>query len=251
MKNQVLEYTAVHSQLRNCVFVDVYTKDGLLFNFEIRTKEELVTEAFVEQEIKNRVQLEHEYTLIRKGTIKRYDDIAVAPSSVVEPKSTGSSSEFSAPDYPLSSDTATFYLFAGSLVCERFKNKEYHLIKPEEFALGCYDPMSDDYGQVGDLLATFAGWEQFEDVSVGDFKVLLDIQNSKSHTQDGYTEIAINPIELATNLAHNRTLYESGDICNNEDDMYNDDGEYTDEIQERFSQWYDYYLGEIGKFKIK
>jgi hypothetical protein len=61
----------------------------------------------------------------------------------------------------------------------------------------------------------------------------------------------INPIELASELAHNRTFYESGDICNNEDDMYvdsNDEGTvYTEEIQDRFNSWYDYYLGEIEK----
>jgi hypothetical protein len=62
----------------------------------------------------------------------------------------------------------------------------------------------------------------------------------------------INAIELASNLAHNRTFYESGDICNNEDDMYEDPNDedgtvYTDEIQDRFNNWYDYYLGEIEK----
>lgn len=61
----------------------------------------------------------------------------------------------------------------------------------------------------------------------------------------------LNPIELASELAHNRTFYESGDICNNEDDMYVDLGEdgtiYTEEIQDRFNQWYGYYLTEIEK----
>jgi hypothetical protein len=53
-------------------------------------------------------------------------------------------------------------------------------------------------------------------------------------------------LELACELAHSRTLYESGDICNNEDDMY--DGEnYTEEIQDRFNGWYDYYLTQIDK----
>lgn len=53
-------------------------------------------------------------------------------------------------------------------------------------------------------------------------------------------------LELACELAHSRTLYESGDICNNEDDMY--DGEnYTEEIQDRFNDWYDYYLTQIDK----
>ena len=57
-------------------------------------------------------------------------------------------------------------------------------------------------------------------------------------------DITINALELASELAHNRTLYESGDICNNEDEMYNGEN-YTDEIQERFNQWYDYYLTKI------
>lgn len=66
-------------------------------------------------------------------------------------------------------------------------------------------------------------------------------------------EITINKLELAAELAHNRTLYESGDICSNEDDMYeiNDGVEsYTEEIQDRFNEWYDYYLMEIEKYVI-
>ena len=67
-------------------------------------------------------------------------------------------------------------------------------------------------------------------------------------------EIRINVIELASELAHSRTLYESGDICNNEDDMFNDpiDGvqTYKEEIQDRFNQWYDYYLTEIEKYRL-
>jgi len=67
-------------------------------------------------------------------------------------------------------------------------------------------------------------------------------------------EIKINGIELAAELAHTRTLYESGDICNNEDEMYDDpvDGvqAYTEEIQDRFNAWYDYYLSEIEKYII-
>ena len=51
-------------------------------------------------------------------------------------------------------------------------------------------------------------------------------------------------IELASELAHDRTLYESGDICNNEDEMYEGEN-YTEEIQNRFNEWYDYYLTKI------
>lgn len=58
-------------------------------------------------------------------------------------------------------------------------------------------------------------------------------------------------IELACNLAHNRTFYESGDICDSEDDMFeNIDAEvlvYKEEIQDRFNEWYDYYETEINK----
>jgi len=61
----------------------------------------------------------------------------------------------------------------------------------------------------------------------------------------------INPIELASELAHNRTLYESGDILLCEDDMYIDPNAevlvYTEEIQDRFNEWYSYYLGQIEK----
>jgi hypothetical protein len=58
-------------------------------------------------------------------------------------------------------------------------------------------------------------------------------------------------IELASTLAHDRTFYESGDICNNENDMYEDPlagiTTYREEIQERFDNWYDYYLSKITK----
>ena len=67
-------------------------------------------------------------------------------------------------------------------------------------------------------------------------------------------EIKINALELAAELAHNRTLYESGDICNNEDDMYEEPTDciitYKEEIQDRFNEWYGYYLGEIEKYII-
>ena len=67
-------------------------------------------------------------------------------------------------------------------------------------------------------------------------------------------DVTINKLELAAELAHNRTLYESADICNNEDDMFIDNNYglqvYTEEIQDRFNEWYDYYLGEIEKYVI-
>jgi hypothetical protein len=67
-------------------------------------------------------------------------------------------------------------------------------------------------------------------------------------------EIKINSIELAAELAHTRTLYESGDICNNENDMFEDPTAgittYKEEIQDRFNEWYDFYLSEIEKYII-
>ena len=66
-------------------------------------------------------------------------------------------------------------------------------------------------------------------------------------------EKTINVIELACELAHTRTFQESGDIINNEDDMFQITEEgyfYTEEIQDRFNHWYDYYLGEINKCSI-
>jgi hypothetical protein len=56
-------------------------------------------------------------------------------------------------------------------------------------------------------------------------------------------------LELASDLAHERTLCESSDICNDEDDMYVDPSAestmYKEEIQDRFNDWYDYYLSRI------
>lgn len=66
-------------------------------------------------------------------------------------------------------------------------------------------------------------------------------------------EKTINVIELACELAHTRTFEESGDIISNEDDMFQITEEgyfYTEEIQDRFNHWYDYYLGEINKCSI-
>lgn len=67
-------------------------------------------------------------------------------------------------------------------------------------------------------------------------------------------EATINVLELASELAHIRTFQESGDIISNEDDMYQDINAevlmYTEEIQERFNDWYDFYLGEINKCSI-
>ena len=62
--------------------------------------------------------------------------------------------------------------------------------------------------------------------------------------------ITINVVEIASELAHHQTLYDSGDICNNEDDMYVDINadvlHYKEEIQDRFNTWYDYYFEIIS-----
>lgn len=57
-------------------------------------------------------------------------------------------------------------------------------------------------------------------------------------------EILSKYIELASKFAHDRTFHESSDIINNEDEMYTKENplKYTKEIQNRFDQWYDYYL---------
>lgn len=58
--------------------------------------------------------------------------------------------------------------------------------------------------------------------------------------------ITVNAVEVASELAHHRTLYESDDLCNNEDDMYINPNAailvYTDRIQNRFNEWYDFYF---------
>jgi hypothetical protein len=57
----------------------------------------------------------------------------------------------------------------------------------------------------------------------------------------------INPLELASELAHLRVLAEGKDL--NESNMYVEDTEgvliYKDDIQDRFNIWYDFYLDHI------
>lgn len=66
--------------------------------------------------------------------------------------------------------------------------------------------------------------------------------------------IKINLVECASELAHNRTFYESGDVLNNEDDMYEDINAdtlvYTEEIQDRFNEWYDYYYSLLAGLEV-
>lgn len=57
-------------------------------------------------------------------------------------------------------------------------------------------------------------------------------------------------LELASNLAHNRTLHEL-DICSENPLIYtkneNGDSIYKQGIQNEFNIWYEYYLDEINK----
>ena len=66
--------------------------------------------------------------------------------------------------------------------------------------------------------------------------------------------IKINLVECASELAHNRIFYKSGDVLNNEDDMYEDINAdtlvYTEEIQDRFSEWYDYYYSLLAGLEV-
>lgn len=66
--------------------------------------------------------------------------------------------------------------------------------------------------------------------------------------------VEINLVEAASELAHNRTLFESGDILSNEDEMYKDIDsdvlEYKEEVQDRFNGWYDYYYALLESFVI-
>lgn len=66
----------------------------------------------------------------------------------------------------------------------------------------------------------------------------------------------INEIELASNLAHDRTAFEliSNEILNNKDEMYKNINaetlEYTEDVQITFNEWYDYYLTKIENTKL-
>jgi len=63
--------------------------------------------------------------------------------------------------------------------------------------------------------------------------------------------ITINEVLLASQLAHDAAFQEMRDLLNSEDDMWvnkdNEDEElqYTDEIQEVYSRWYDYFYAQI------
>ncbi len=76
------------------------------------------------------------------------------------------------------------------------------------------------------------------------------------------TNITVNRVELASNLAHNAAKDEmliNGSVgdkgINDEDEMfiYDEEGNtsYTDDAQEVFNTWYDYFYDEIGKAATK
>lgn len=69
--------------------------------------------------------------------------------------------------------------------------------------------------------------------------------------------ITINKIELASELAHERAMNEmiNNMIIIDESEMYiedeNGDTHYTDEAQEVFNGWYDYFLSKIEEVATK
>ena len=74
-------------------------------------------------------------------------------------------------------------------------------------------------------------------------------------SENNTSDVLVNQIELASELANRAMIDElmgNGKI-NEEDDVYitesNGDTRYTDEAQEVFNRWYDYYFDIIDKIK--
>lgn len=71
---------------------------------------------------------------------------------------------------------------------------------------------------------------------------------------EGENEILINNIELASELAHERTFDELVEIGWIEEDMWNTDEQgnktYVDEAQDIHTRWYDYYRDIIDKANL-
>ena len=65
--------------------------------------------------------------------------------------------------------------------------------------------------------------------------------------------IKINLVEVASELAHNRMVF-SIDMDCNEDSLYqqldNGDFVYTEEAQDIFNDWYDYYYNRLLELKF-
>jgi hypothetical protein len=66
-------------------------------------------------------------------------------------------------------------------------------------------------------------------------------------------EIKVNIVELASELANDRTFEELTSEYLGEGDIYKEDSdvvEYTPYAQKVFNNWYDYYYNYISKYKI-
>jgi phosphoserine phosphatase len=71
-------------------------------------------------------------------------------------------------------------------------------------------------------------------------------------------EVKINKIELASELAHDMAKDEMfrNELITDEDDMFiNGETEdiiiYTEEAQDIFNRWFDYFISEISSIEIK
>lgn len=71
------------------------------------------------------------------------------------------------------------------------------------------------------------------------FTMVHELTKDIGHTDD----IILNRLELASNLAHDRTFVESN--LNSESEMFQDKRAevltYTEDIQDSFNHWYDHY----------
>lgn len=72
------------------------------------------------------------------------------------------------------------------------------------------------------------------------FMMVHELTQDIGHTTD---DIILNRLELASNLAHDRTFVESN--LDSESDMFQDKRAevltYTEDIQDSFNSWYDHY----------
>lgn len=66
------------------------------------------------------------------------------------------------------------------------------------------------------------------------------------------SDITINPLELASELAHLRVLAENPSLT--EDDLWCEDVTFTliykEEIQDQFNVWYEFYLDHIESITL-
>ncbi len=104
--------------------------------------------------------------------------------------------------------------------------------------------------------ANFFEW--LDDAEIGDtYNEFNNVRITRVEEPADITNITVNRVELASNLAHNAAMYELGvNIdAHDEDSVFVQDEEgntsYTDEAQEVFNTWYDYFYDEIGKAATK